>query len=104
MSKKVEPLELISYYELMNRQYEPTPEPGEVPHYSLNEIIDLEPRIGEILHKMKPAKRGLGRCRRYISLKKELSTLVGWSAEKYLLRTSQAYDVVLDYVIEKLNL
>lgn len=82
----------------------PSPKSGEVPPYTLEEIIKIEPRVGKILYSMKPVTRGPNRHRKYIDAKRQLVNLVGWSANVYELRTSHAYDVVMDYVINKLNL
>ena len=74
------------------------------PHLTIDEIIRIDPRIGTILDGIKVNRRSPKRYKLYGTLKIQLSKLVGWSAEKQELRNTQAYDIVMDVVIDKLNL
>jgi len=71
---------------------------------TIDEIIRIDPRIGKILNGIKVNRRSPKRYRLYGTIKMQLSEFVGWSAENPELRTSQAYDVAMDVVIDKLNL
>ena len=93
---------IISAAELM-KDYVPLPCPENSPPLTLLQIISIEPRIGEILITLKPSRSYSKRLNQYSETKRKLGDLVGWGAELFELRTCQAYDVVLDIVIEKLN-
>jgi len=71
---------------------------------TISEVIRIDPRIGEILDGIKVNSRSPKRRVMYGTIKKQLSELVGWSAEKPELRNSLAYDIVMNVVIGKLNL
>lgn len=86
------------------KDYVPLPRPKNSPPLTLHQIISIEPRIAEILITLKPSrKHWQKRLAQYSEVKGKLSKLVGWEAEQYDLRTCQAYDVIMDIVIEKLN-
>jgi len=71
---------------------------------TIDEIIRIDPRIGTILDGIKVNRRSPKRRSLYSPVKMQLSELVGYSAEHPGLRNAQAYDIVMDIVIEKLNL
>lgn len=96
-------LNTISAAELM-KDYVPLPCPKDSPPLTLLQIISIEPRIAEILIALKPSRDYRKRYAQYYEVKGKLSNLVGWQAEQFDLRTCQAYDVILDIVMEKLSL
>lgn len=96
-------LKIISVAEL-TKDYIPLPRPENPSPLTLLQIISVEPRIAEILIALKPNRGYWKRLGQYSETKKALGNLVGWGAEQYILRTCQAYDVILDIVIEKLSL
>ena len=101
-TNKIPLLKTITGSELM--KLESLPRPENQPPLSLDEIIRTDPRIGELLHNFKPNRRSPKRHMVYLDMKSKMSKLVVWSAETYELRTSQAYDAVMDVVIDRLNL
>jgi hypothetical protein len=95
---------IISAAELM-KEYVPLPCPTDSPPLTLQQIIRIEPRIAEMLNALKPSRKHFRkRLEQYYEVKRKLSKPVGWQAEQFALRTSQAYDVILDTVIEKLKM
>ena len=71
---------------------------------TLEDIIRIEPRIDVILQNINVNPRSPKRYKEYTNVKQQLSNLVGWSAENQQLCSSQAYDVVIDDVLVRLNL
>jgi len=71
---------------------------------TIDEIIHIEPRIGEILRSIKVNPRSPKRYAEYTNFKRQLMELVGWSAKNQALCSSQAYDVVIDDLLHRLNL
>lgn len=93
---------IISAAELM-KDYVPLPRPIDSQPLTLSQIISIEPRIAGILNTLKPSRGHRKRYEQYSETKRKLSNLVGWGAEQFDLRTSQAYDVIMEIVIGKLN-
>jgi len=71
---------------------------------TLDDIIRIEPRIGEVLHGIQDPLHSLKRFVAYSNAKLQLSLLVGWCAENHRLCSSWAYDVVMDAALLRLNL
>ena len=71
---------------------------------TLDDIIRIEPRIGEILRSINVNPRSPKRYAEYGNVKRQLMNLVGWSAKNQQLCSSHAYDVVIDDVLKRLNL
>jgi len=76
----------------------------EAKQLTLDDIIRIEPRIGVILRNINVNPRSPKRYAEYTNVKRQLMSLVGWSAENQKLCSSQAYDVVIDDVLVRLNL
>jgi len=71
---------------------------------TIDDIISIEPRIGGVLENIDTNAQCLKRYVEYSNAKRQLMKLVGWGAENICLCSSQAYDVVIDAVLVKLNL
>jgi len=76
----------------------------ETKQLTLDDIIRIEPRIGEILQNINVNPRSPKRYAEYTNIKRQLMDLVGWSAKNQQLCSSHAYDVVIDDVLVRLNL
>jgi len=93
-------LNIISAADLMIER-PPLPRPENPATLTLAEIIEIEPRITEALNAIKPFR---GDWHKYFTAKKTISKLVGWSAETFELRTSQAFDVVMKEATKRLRI
>ena len=64
------------------------------------EIIKIEPRVHKVIEKLKPTRS----WNDYEKIKKQITPLVGWYAEKEELRNENAYEIIINTVADRLAL
>lgn len=73
-------------------------EPDRTPTWA--ELVEVEPRLLDVERRVLALHRdGQDDLRAWAEIKQLFMPLIGWSAEKYKLRTSKAYDVAYNHLL-----